>query len=178
LDDRKRGDEYNERDGRVYHRVAEVPVAFGGDAILNNLRTSSEFHQVAAARAEQQAEVIRSIGVEIAERILASNAALNAKQEVRITLRENVLQGTEVVVAKDGKMLSVNFFTSAAESAALLASRQAELRLHLLNNLPDVNDVDVNIYQEQGAGETGSGDSRDGRSRDEYVGDYDVEDNE
>jgi hypothetical protein len=138
------------------------------------LRASSEFHQIEAAKAEQQAGVIKSIGVEVAERILASNAALDAKQEVRISLRENILQSTEVIVSKDGKMLAVNFYTAAAESASLLAAKQAELRLHLLNNLSDVNDVDVNIFQEQGADSSGTGDSRDGRSRDEYVGDHDV----
>jgi hypothetical protein len=67
-------------------------------------------------------------------------------------------------------MLSVDFFTSASASASLLSLKQAELRLHLLNTLHDVNDVDVNIYQDAS---TGSGDSRDGRSRNEYVGDYD-----
>ncbi|MDR2721153.1 MAG: hypothetical protein LBB15_02590 [Puniceicoccales bacterium] len=167
------GEEENEErkrlDKKSYRKVTKN-VKFGGDVILSSLLTSSEFHRAETVKAEKQANSIRSIGTEIAEKILASAAALNAKQEVRIMLKNSILPNTEIVLSKDGKMLSVNFFTSASESASLLSSKQAELRLHLLNTLHDVNDVDVNIYQEAS---TESEDSHDGRSRGEYVGDYD-----
>ncbi|MDR3273975.1 MAG: flagellar hook-length control protein FliK [Puniceicoccales bacterium] len=155
---------------KLYSKVTEN-APFGGDTILSSLRASSEFHQAEAVKAEKRAGIIKSVGREVAERILASSAALNAKQEVRISLKNEILPNTEVIVSKDGKMLSVDFYTSASESASLLASKQAELRAHLMDTLHDVNDVDVNVYRE--TSETRDGDSHDGRSRDEYVGDYD-----
>ncbi|MDR2436368.1 MAG: hypothetical protein LBD33_03630 [Puniceicoccales bacterium] len=170
----EKNEERRKIDKRNYRKITKN-VQFGGDAILGSLHTSSEFHKAEAAKAEKQVNIIKSVGTEIAERILASTAALNAKQEVRITLKNSVLPSTEIILAKDGKMLSVDFFTSASASASLLSSKQAELRLHLLNTLHDVNDVDVNVYQDTSAE---SGDSHDGRSRDEYVGDYDSDGDE
>jgi hypothetical protein len=169
---RAREDEERAVNNKLYRKVPEnAGVPFSGDAILDRLRVSSEFHRTENINTEKQAGVIKSISQEVAERILASTAALNARQEVRVMIKDNILRNTEVIIAKDGKMVSVDFFTSALESASLLSSKQSDLRSHLLNTLQDVNDVDVNIYQE--TDEANPDDSKDGRSRDEYVGDED-----
>jgi hypothetical protein len=175
---RRKDDDDEKHREKTYQRVSADGnnSAIGGDAILNSLRVSSEAHRIDSVKTSEQANIIKSIGVEVAEKILASNEALNAKQEVRITLRESILPNTEILISKDGKMLAVNFFTSASESVLLLASKQADLRQQLLNNLSDVNDIDINVYKE--SAETSSGDSHDGRSRDEYVGDYDTDKDE
>ncbi|MDR0595193.1 MAG: type III secretion HpaP family protein [Puniceicoccales bacterium] len=144
---------------------------FGGEAILNSLRALSDFSQSEIAKAGKQAGTIKSLGYEVAERILASADALNAKQEVWVAIKDNILKDTEVVISKNGKMLAVNFHTSANGSASWLFSNRAKLQVHLLQTLQGFNDVDVNVYQE--ASETNSGDSHDGRSRNKYMGDLD-----
>jgi hypothetical protein len=156
----------NERPQKKSCREIEKDSKFGGEAILNSLRTLSEFSQSEVAKAGKQARMIKSIGYEVAERILASADALNAKQEVRVTIKDNILKDTEVVISKDRKMLAVDFYTSADKSVSWLVSKQVELRAHLLQTLQGFNDVDVNVYQK--ASETDSGDSHDGRSRNKY----------
>ena len=53
--------------------------------------------------ASEAATAIKDIGVEIAARICATTEALNAGMEVRITIQENTLKGTEVFITKNGK---------------------------------------------------------------------------
>jgi hypothetical protein len=165
----KKNQERRKIDKKDYRKITKN-IQFGGDAILDSLHASSEFHKAEAVQTEKQVSVIKSVGTEIAERILVSAAALNAKPEVRITRKKSVLPRTEMLLAKDGKMLSVNFFTLGWASTSLLSSKRVELWLYSLNPLHDVNDVDVIVYQDTSAE---SGVCHDERSRDEYVGDQD-----
>jgi type III secretion system needle length determinant len=167
-------DDQAEIDKRKSYVKVTGSVPFGGEVILNSLRLSSEFFQVETAKIQKQAEVIKTLGQEIAEKVLASTAALDAKQEVRIAIKDSILKETEVTISKNEGTLSVNFYTSASESASLLASKQAELKSHL-RILQGFNDVEVAVYQEEFSDET-SNSSNNGRSRDEYVGDYDTDD--
>jgi hypothetical protein len=57
----------------------------------------------------ESAQARKSIAVQVAEKIIASNEALNAKQEVRITLQDGILKDTDVSISKEGKSLSVVF---------------------------------------------------------------------
>ncbi|MDR0679883.1 MAG: hypothetical protein LBF42_02510 [Puniceicoccales bacterium] len=164
------GKKEDEKPQKKSCREIEKDNKSGGEAILNSLRTLSEFSQSEIAKAGKQAGMVKSLGYEVAERILASADALNAKQEVRVVIKDNILKDTEVVISKDSKMLAVDFYTSADRSASWLISKQVELRAHLLQTLQGFNDVDVNVYQE--ASETDSGDSHDGRSRNKYMGDH------
>ncbi len=141
-----------------------------GDAILGSLPNTSTFYNTDVNKVvDTQTKTIQTIGVEIAERIIASHEALNAKQEVRISLKDNILSQTEVRIFKDDAtgVLGVGFCTSSDRSAALLYAKQTGLRAYLLQNLKDVSDVEVSVYQDSVNNE-----QHDGRSKQEYVGDY------
>ncbi len=141
-----------------------------GDTILKNLHKSSEFHHSESISAyAAKTEAIQTIGGKIVERIIASNEALNAKQEVRIFLRDDILPQTEIRITKEGTdILEVDFYTRSDTSAAFLYANQVGLRDHLLNNLNNIRDVEIDIHRESADNEPG-----DGRSKQEYVGDYD-----
>ena len=117
-----------------------------GNVILDSIQAQ----RISQAASEKAAAAIRDVGVQVAERIIATNEALNAKQEVRITIQNNILKDTEVFISKDGKQINVNFVTGASESAAILNQRSGELRSQLMENLKDVDYVEVNVEDQSG----------------------------
>jgi hypothetical protein len=125
-----------------------------GSAILDSMQV----HHIEPSSIEA-ATAIRDLGLEVAQRIIATNEALNAKQEVRITLQEGVLKDTEIFINKDGKTLSVSFLTGSSESGDILSTRSGELQSQLMRNLraSGVDNVEVAVDQreEQGNGEGG-----------------------
>lgn len=139
-----------------------------GDAILGNLRNSSDFYRAESVqKTDTQAEAIQTIGTKIAERIIASRES----GEVRISFNDStLLRGTEAIISKDEKtgILNVDFFAGSDRAAALLSGSQTELRSHLLNNLQNISDVEIGVFQQ----ESTNSEQNDGRSRQEYVGDY------
>ena len=80
---------------------------------------------------------------------MATNAALNAKQEVRITFQNNVLKDTEAIISKNGGDLNVTFITRSDESANILNVRGGDLRSQLMERLTDIQYVDVEVEHQQ-----------------------------
>lgn len=93
--------------------------------------------------ASEAATAIKDIGVEIAARICATTEALNAGMEVRITIQENTLKGTEVFITKNGKEIGIRFVTCDTQSADILNQRSGELRSQLMGSLKDIDYVEV-----------------------------------
>jgi hypothetical protein len=115
-------------------------------------------------QSQEAASVIKSLGVQVAEKIIASYEALNAKQEVRVTLQDSVLKDTEVLISKDGKAISVNFVTGSDESASILNHRSGELRMQLMEKLNGIDHIDIEI-EHQNANDN---QNNDGRSRNRH----------
>jgi type III secretion system needle length determinant len=113
-----------------------------GERILSSMQSVSE------TSLKFSTETIAQIGSEIVNRILISNAALDAKQEVRVQLKNDVLPGTEIFIAKDGPKLNVQFVTTVSESAFFLMGRQGELRQHLMDNLKEINSIEINVSED------------------------------
>ncbi|MDR0351197.1 MAG: hypothetical protein LBH49_00925, partial [Puniceicoccales bacterium] len=128
-----------------------------GERILSSMQSISE----ASASSKFAAETIVKISSEIANRILISNAALDAKQEVRVQLKNDILPGTEIFIAKDGPKLNVQFNVAVSESAFFLMGRQGELRQHLIDNLKEITFVEINIKDDSQPNDT----RKDGRSK-------------
>jgi type III secretion system needle length determinant len=115
----------------------------------------------------EAAGIIKNLGVQVAEKIIATYEALNAKQEVRMTLQDSVLKSTEVVISKNGGQLNVTFLTGSEESANILNYRSGDLRTQLMERLADVNNVEVEVEHQNASDNQNS----DGRSQNRFGGD-------
>lgn len=156
---------YNEdENSNLTNNVVSNP----GDTILGNLRNISDFYSTSVNKMiEIETNAIKTIGSEVAERIIASREALNAEKEVRVSLKDNVLPQTEIRIVKNEKTnsLAVDFYTSSDKSAVLLSMKQTDLRMYLNDKLTNFSDIEVNVYQNSTGDE-----HNDGRSKQEYVG--------
>ncbi len=116
----------------------------------------------AAAAVSDAGAVVAEISASVAERVLVSDpgAGSHQQQEVRITLKDDVLPGTEVRVWREGGQVRVEFVTSSDSSASFLSREQASLQTTLHERLA-VTDIAVNVTRAGGA----EGESNDGRSR-------------
>lgn len=132
-----------------------------GNVILDTIAAQRTYVEPTEA-----ASTIRDIGVQVANEILATREALNAKQEVRIMLKDSVLKDTEVFVIKDGKSLSVSFVTGASESADILNQRSGDLRTQLMERLDDVDFVDIQV--EDNSQSNAENQNQDGRSQNRF----------
>ncbi|MDR2776682.1 MAG: type III secretion HpaP family protein [Puniceicoccales bacterium] len=135
--------------------------AISGTKILNNIQL-----QHIEPKVNESAEVIKSLAIQVAEKIIATNEALNAKQEVRITLQDGILKDTEVSIFKEGKSLGVVFSTGSNDSENLLRANSDALMRQLQNNLKDIDRVDIEIeqHEQQNANDN---QNNNGRSRDQ-----------
>lgn len=130
-----------------------VPILSGVN-ILNSIENAH-----VAPTSTTAAEIIKNVGSTIAERILATQEALNANQEVRITLQDNVLKNTEVFISRDKSGLNVHFITGAMESADILNFRSGDLRTQLMEKFPEYKNIDVQVENTQEQYQTFSQDS-------------------
>ena len=84
--------------------------------------------------------------------------------EVRLSMKDAILPGTEIRIQRMGGELTVTMNTTSAESHNFLAQHEASLMKSLSDRFGN-DKVQVNINMSGGGGE-----QNDGRSRDEYVG--------
>jgi type III secretion system needle length determinant len=132
---------------------------FSGNKILDGLQA-----QHIEPTSNEAAMLIKNLGVEVAEKIIATHEALNAQQEVRITLRDGVMKDTEIIISKDGRALNVSFITGSDDSASILNLRSGDLRTQLMEKLNDVTRVDVEVEQREASDNQNS----DGRSQNRF----------
>ncbi|MDR1413529.1 MAG: hypothetical protein LBI56_01140 [Puniceicoccales bacterium] len=155
VSEKKSTERSEEKDSAVVKDIKDASI-LSGMKILDSL----QMQRIEPSSAEA-ANVIKNLGIEVAQRIIASHEALNAKQEVRITLQESILKETEVFITKDGKSLSVNFFTQSDESANILNHRSGELRMQLMEKLQDIDHIEIGVEQQE---------SNDGQGDDNHSG--------
>ena len=93
--------------------------------------------------AESAEEVIRNIGIQVAERIEATMEALNARQEVRLAIQNTLLKGSTVIISKIGKEHNVSFVTVNDQQVYFLSQHIGELRSRLMEALKDIDYVEV-----------------------------------
>ncbi len=127
-----------------------------GSVILQTLQQSSSTQQVSNVEVQK----LSRVNIELIERILVSNAALNNNQEVRVTFNQNVLPGTEVSISRQGNALNVTFVSTVDTSFTFLNTNQAGLRDHLVQRL-SLNEVNINVRSSA----SNDGMPNDGRSR-------------
>jgi hypothetical protein len=150
-------------------KVTDTSV-LSGNRILDSIQS-----QHIGPSAAEAANVIKNLASEVAEKIIATREALNAGQEVRITIQDGILKDTDVIITKDGKTLIVNFVTGSDESANILSHRGGELRTQLMEKLSDVDNITVEVEHSEStddqSGDDGSRRHHDGQEQGDDNGD-------
>ncbi|KEI71049.1 type III secretion HpaP family protein [Endozoicomonas elysicola] len=148
----------------------------GGEHMSHNMRDGSEHAQInntqsqikadAQLREIQQASSVKEIDAALTK--LADQIQVSAKDaingaEVRISLKDSVLPGTEIRIQRLGGELTVTMNTSSAEAGNFLAQHEANLQKMLAERFSN-DKVQVNINMSGGDNQ-----DTDGRSRNQYV---------
>lgn len=135
---------------------------YSGQSVSNDIVVSSDIK-----------EVFSKISNEIVAKMMATNNSLDAKQEISISFKNDVLPGTEAVILKDGKSLSVSFVTNVDMSAQLILQNSNDLQSLLSQKLKET-EVVINVKQSSNT----SADTGDGRSRNQYYSDQSKDDDQ
>lgn len=132
--------------------------------LLNNAQ--NQIKADAQLREIQQANSVKEIDAALQKladqiQVSAKNAANGA--EVRITLKDSILPGTEIRIQRQGGELTVVMNTSSAEAGNFLAQHEASLQKMLSERFSN-DRVQVNINMSGGDNQ-----DTDGRSRNQYA---------
>ena len=100
---------------------------------------------------------------------VSSKDAINGA-EVRITMKENILPGTEIRIQRMGGELTVTMNTTSTDTHNFLAVNQDSLMKSLNERFGDKVQVNINL--------SGGDQPGDGRSREQYEGDQEQNDRE
>ena len=90
--------------------------------------------------------------------------------EVRITIKDNILPGTEIRIQRMGGELTVTMNTTSTDTHNFLAVNEASLTKSLNERFGDKVQVNINL--------SGGDQPGDGRSREQYEGEQEQDDNE
>ena len=142
-----------------------------GDAIIANL-DNTRVETPAVVKVTQEVPVahdINSVAQQIATRVLVSPPGAS-NPEVRIQLKESVLQGSDVRIFRENGALKVVFVAPNQEAANFIANNREAMTATLNDRLPG-EQVDISIETRQSERERGE--HGEGRSRQQYVADDD-----
>lgn len=117
------------------------------EVVLPELKARVEAED--GAGAVRGVEGVRSVGAvgsqeligiaeAVADRVLVSPGLMQGEGEVRVLLKPDVLQGTEIRVVSENGTVNVNFIPATPEIAALLERNQPLLVQHLATHVPSV----------------------------------------
>lgn len=154
--------------------INSEPEQSSGDRILQNLFGQS-LHPTAPSLLEQTSSPISSsdqidridqLADRLAQRILVSDRAHTTDSEVRIQLRESVLQGAEISLRHDQGQLVVTFNVTHSDTAGLLLPQTDDLQRALANKLNESVRIEVNVSSESSSGQDKPSDGRSRNRRD------------
>lgn len=117
-----------------------------------------------AAADNAAASRLESAATAIAQRILVSDRTVDQGMEVRIQLKEDVLPGTEIRIARDAHGLSISLVTANEQSHAFLRANQDGLLQHLQDRIKEPVQVQARL-EAQPAGQDHNQGRDQGRSR-------------
>ncbi|MFK0570679.1 type III secretion HpaP family protein [Endozoicomonas sp.] len=148
----------------------------GGENMSHNMRDGSEHALInntqGQIKADAQLREIQQVSsvkeIDAALHKLADQIQVSAKDaingaEVRISLKDSVLPGTEIRIQRQGGELTVTMNTTSAEAGNFLAQHEANLQKMLAERFSN-DKVQVNINMSGGDNQ-----DTDGRSRNQYV---------
>ena len=133
---------------------------FSGDALLRSLGGS--YTPLGTQATASSAQNVPVLAAELAESILVNADNRATGGEVRITLKDSVLQDTEIILRQEGERLVVQLASGNAASLDALRRAQDDLRNKLLAL---GRDVSVEVLDSRNREDEGSSGYSDGRSR-------------
>ena len=138
--------------------LAELALAQGADA---KVKTNMQIREM------QQAASVKEVNAALQK--MADQIHVSAKDavngaEIRISLKDSVMPGTEIRIMRNAGELTVTLNTRSAEANNFFASHEASLQKALAERFGDEK-VSVNINM------SGGDTPEDGRSRNQYSGD-------
>ena len=148
------------------------------NAILQNMMPKHAVEETKAVDAPQPVpqSSLNDVVQQVADRILVGESSETGQAEVRITLKDNVLNGTEIRISENAGAYEVTFVADNKDVENFLANRQEQLSTALGEKLDReikvaVTDRDGTPNQQgdergrqQGQGQPGDGRSRNQRS--------------
>ncbi|KEQ19781.1 type III secretion HpaP family protein [Endozoicomonas numazuensis] len=126
--------------------------------------------QLKSIQAVSGPKEINEVINKLVDKIMVSSKDAIEGAEVRITLKDNILPGTEIRIQRVSGELQVTMNTSSADSHNFLVANEASL-MKSLEKLGEKVQVNINMSG-------GGGDQNDGRSQQEYVGEEEQEDDD
>jgi type III secretion system needle length determinant len=143
----------------------------GGNAILQHMMPKHDDAKVDAPQPVQQAS-LNELVQQVADRIMVGNSGETGQAEVRISLKSDVLNGTEIRISENAGAYEVTFQADNKDIENFLAARQEEISTSLGERLDKeirvaVTDRDgtPNQQGDQRGRQQGQGQPNDGRSR-------------
>lgn len=122
-----------------------------------------------ATQTSDRIEQIERLGERLAQRILVSDRSHIGDSEVRIQLRESVLQGGEIRLRQEQGQLVVSIQVPSADLARQLSGQTDALQQTLANRLETSVRVEVQVVGARDAGnDAGTGDGRSRNRRDPW----------
>lgn len=115
-----------------------------GGAILESMQSQIKGGDM---KAEAQGTRLSDTINEIVDKLLVSESSLSGKDEIRISLKESVLPGTEVRISKDGGAVRIELVTTSDQSFQLLTSEKSVLENNLKDRLKDNVSVEVRFNE-------------------------------
>lgn len=165
IDSGKKGEGRAEKDGDLFSPLMkgagdrENQMRSPADAIIQSFQKLSRPDSTAAADGAASSTNISKVAQEIADRILVSDVSRGGGEEVRISLKDSVMPGTEIRILKEGDSIRVEILTASNESHRLLSDNRGSLQDALRERVSDSVSVEVKF------GESGAREERNGRSR-------------
>ena len=112
---------------------------------------------------------VLEIAAQVADRILVSKPGADGSGQVRITLNESVLDGSEIQISREGGELRIVFVAQTESARRLVAENGAAFERTMGERLPDER-VRIEVRTEADGGGA-SREEGEGRSRQQYVPD-------
>lgn len=146
-----------------------------GDRILQGLSRHSAAVEntptpaTSATRTSERIEQIERLGERLAQRILVSDRSQVGDSEVRIQLRESVLQGGEIRLRQEHGQLVVSIQVPSTDLARQLSGQTDTLQQTLANRLETPVRVEMQVVGARDTGnDAGTGDGRSRNRRDPW----------
>ena len=155
-----------DNDGRADALEANPMRSAGLEGLVPPGQRAVATDSVASDAVRSSAQDIGQVAGQVADRILVSMPTPGAPEEVRITLRDSVLEGSDVRISREAGEIRIVFVAQTESAQRLLAEHRGVFEQTLGESLQEER---VHVAVEgPDSGDTSRGEG-DGRSRQQYV---------
>lgn len=121
--------------GVAPHDVRPQMVEISTAVPVETVKSVEIVRQVAATSPVQPTDVLLEAAQAVVDTILVSPGLLRGQGEMRIQLRSEVLDGSEIRIAVEGRVLAIEFLPQTVEMATLIERSRPKLEQHLTEHI-------------------------------------------